>query len=326
MPRPAYRAFPAIALPLLLAASASCRPGPSHTEFPPPAGVAGDVARLASPEFGGRLAGTPGDDSAAAFIAQRYQALGLRGAFPADCGGAPPCAAEYFQFFRDPQTGRGHNVAALVPGADPALRDEYVVVGAHLDHLGRSTFGALDANFGPVLHPGADDNASGTAAVLELARRLASHPTRRPLLLVNFDAEELGLLGSAVFVDRSPVPTKSMALMVNLDMVGRLGTGPLIVDSDGDTRLRALVDSAAAAARVRVRWSGETRGRSDQESFERRHVPTIVLFTGFHADYHRATDVATRIDVQGLLRVVDVAEGIVRSVGNAEPGAARFRR
>lgn len=295
------------------------------TTAPPPR-VADDVARLASPAFGGRRAGTAGADSAAALIALRYLALGLRGAFPADCSGgaAPPCAREYLQFFFA-DGARAHNVAALVPGSDSTLRGEYVVVGAHLDHLGRSAPGALDAEFGPALHPGADDNASGTAAVLELARRLAVRPARRSVLLVNFDAEEMGLVGSSVFVERPPVPLDSVVLMVNLDMVGRLGRGPLLVDAGGPKHrwVRALADSAAAAEGVRVGIAAETAGRSDHASFRRSGVPAVQLFTGFHSDYHRASDVAARVDESGLLRVIDVAEGIVRrAAGDAE--AARY--
>src|SRR6185295_944116 len=135
-----------------------------------------DVAYLASPALAGRLTGTPGNDSAAAYIARRYATLGLR---------AP--APSYLQrFTARPPAHNGvspslptQNVFAILPGRDPALRGQYIVVGAHFDHLGASAEGALDPDARGVVRRGADDNASGTAAVLELARLLAAAPTRR---------------------------------------------------------------------------------------------------------------------------------------------------
>jgi Zn-dependent M28 family amino/carboxypeptidase len=304
-----------LALPVALAGGA-CRPAPA----PPPApGVATDVTYLASRALAGREAGTPGGDSAAAYIVRRYESLGLRGAFRAACGAAADCRAAYLQVFR--VAGRkAHNVAAVVPGSDPRLRDEYVVVGAHFDHLGRSSRDALDPEVGDgVIRPGADDNASGTAAVLELARRLAARPPRRSVLLANFDAEELGLVGSEFFVSHAPAPLTSMVLMVNLDMVGRLRTGGLTVDGARRSQaVRALLDSAAAAVGVRVRHSSAIAERSDHASFAGAGVPAVALFTGFHSDYHRVTDVAARVDVPGVLRVTDVAEWAVRAAADRE--------
>jgi len=134
---------------------------------------------------------------------------------------------------------------AMVPGTDPALAGQVVVVGAHFDHLGRSTAGALDPQAGNAIRNGADDNASGTAAVLALARHFAARPARRSIVVANFTAEELGLLGSQWFVEHSPVPLDSIVAMVNFDMVGRLKNDRLIVYGVGTAReLRALVDSA----------------------------------------------------------------------------------
>jgi Zn-dependent M28 family amino/carboxypeptidase len=180
-----------------------------------------------------------------------------------------------------------------------------------------SPVSSLDPQLGTWVRPGADDNASGTAAVLELGRRLAAHPAPRSVLLVHFDAEELGLVGSGVFVRRPPVPPVMMVLMVNLDMVGRLHRGPLILDvSAADRPLRDFADSVARALGVPARTTKSIAGRSDHASFREIGVPAVALFTGFHGDYHRATDVPSRIDVPGLLRVIDVAEGIVRAAAS----------
>lgn len=292
------------------------------------AGLRADVARLASPAFDGRRTGTAGADSAVRFLMARYAALGIPGAFTRACG-ATPCGAAYLQRFALAD-GRGHNVAARIAGRDSALRDTHVVIGAHLDHLGRSPVDALDADRGVVLRPGADDNASGTAAVLELARRLAARPPRRSVLLVHFDAEERGLIGSQVFVVEPPVPFASLAFMLNLDMVGRLRGAALQVDGSAATGAwTALADSAARTTGLGTRRARGIGGRSDHASFGDAGVPALALFTGFHDDYHRATDVAERVDVAGLRRVVDAAEAIVRAVADRDtlpaPRAPRRR-
>jgi Zn-dependent M28 family amino/carboxypeptidase len=284
------------------------------------------VAYLASPALAGRAAGSAGGDSAAAFIARHYEHLGLHGVFPAACQSVPACPPSFFQFF-GVEGATAQNVAVVVPGADSAVRGEYIVVGAHYDHLGRSARGARDAELGAVIRPGADDNASGTAAVLELGRRLAARPSRRSVLLVHFDAEELGLVGSHVFVEHAPVGRGSMVFMVNLDMVGRLRGKPLTLHASAMPRqMRALVDSVVAAAGVRASYSSATADRSDHASFGAAGVPALALFTGFHSDYHKVSDVVARLDVPGILRVVDVAEGLVRAVADRAGSSVREQR
>ena len=296
---------------------------PSHAPTPLPSGVAADVAYLSSPALDGRATGTAGSDSAAVYIARQYERLGLPGAFQAACELARECRTSYFQFFKvDGLVAQ--NIAVMIPGADSSLRDQYVVAGAHYDHLGHSSFGSRDPEAGSAIRPGADDNASGSAALLELARRLAAHPPRRPVLLVHFDAEELGLAGSGVFVDHPPVPQRSIVLMVNFDMVGRMRARRLIVDVfPTNASLRALVDSAAHAVRLRLNFSSITAGRTDNASFRRVGIQTVSLFTGYHDDYHRATDVAARVYVPGIELVVDVAEAVVRAAANKPVDSAR---
>ena len=121
------------------------------------------------------------------------------------CATGTACGVSYFQYFKNEEVG-GHNVASFIRGSDPDLYREFIVVGAHYDHLGTSARFALDPDLLSSVRPGADDNASGTAAVLELARRLAASPPKRSVLLVHFDAEEWGLVGSRAFVQRPPVP------------------------------------------------------------------------------------------------------------------------
>jgi hypothetical protein len=299
---------------LLLVTTAACRSAvPSFTPPAKPAGVGADIAYLASRALAGRGTGSAGNDSAAVFLARRHNALGLPGAFSGPCTTGDSCRWSYFQYFKSGNVA-GHNVGAYVRGSDPDLAAEFVVVGAHYDHLGTSPRFALDPELVSSARPGADDNASGTAAVLELARRLAASPPPRSVLLIHFDAEEWGLVGSRAFVQRLPVPASAIVFMLNLDMVGRLRGQSLLVDgSAGDAPSRALADSVAQALGVRATRSSVSAGRSDHSVFATIGVPALSLTSGFHADYHRVSDVAGKIDLVGLGRVIDVAEGIVRA-------------
>jgi Zn-dependent M28 family amino/carboxypeptidase len=227
--------------------------------------------------------------------------------------GGAKCGISYFQYFSGDEV-KGHNVGAFIRGSDPDFYRQFVVVGAHYDHLGRSPRFALDPDLLVSVHPGADDNASGTAALLELARRLAASPPARSVLIVHFDAEEWGLVGSRAFVQRPPVPASAIVFMLNLDMVGRLNGRDLLIDgSVADLATRALADSVARAAGVPAVRSSVSEGRSDHAAFASIGVPALSLTSGFHGDYHRVTDVPSRVDVSGVARIVDVAEGIVRA-------------
>jgi Zn-dependent M28 family amino/carboxypeptidase len=244
----------------------------------------------------------------------RYVELDVPGAFPAICSSPTSCDSALFHFFQaDGQAAK--NVLAALPGADPARRGRVIVLGAHYDHLGRSSPPALVPPGEPGRLPGADDNASGTAALLELARRFAAEAAPVPVLFAHFDAEELGLLGSQQFLAESPVPHDSIALMINLDMVGRLGGGALLVEVTPPAGfLGPVIDSVAAAMGVSLQHSGLTRDRSDHSSFARRGIPAVALSTGLHVDYHRSTDTPDKVDLVGIGRVVDLVEALVRTM------------
>ena len=277
-----------------------------------------DIAWLADDRRDGRATGTAGNDSAAAWLARRHAALGLR---------TLPGADSYLQRFvaRSAQlthTGmRGgaatQNVLALVPGRDPALRSTYVVIGAHFDHLGRSPASALDPEARDAIRNGADDNASGTAAVLELARMFSARPARRSIVIAHFTGEELGLLGSQWFVDHPPLSLDSAVAMVNFDMVGRLRNEKLIVYGVATAReLGGIVDSANTAPRLSVSAVGDGFGPSDHSSFYAKGIPVLHFFTDLHDDYHRASDDVERIEAEGEARVVAMAERVVRAIAD----------
>ncbi len=217
------------------------------------------------------------------------------------------------------------NVAAILPGRDPALAAECVVVGAHHDHLGLGGDASLAPEQVGTVHPGADDNASGVAALLALARAAAAAgPARRSILFAAFGAEELGLLGSAHLVRNPPAacPVERMQLMVNLDMVGRPQGGKVYVDGADSARgLRDLVRALADATPripLALAFGGDGYGPSDHTSFYERGVPVLFLFTGPHADYHRPSDTADKIDPAGVVAVARLAARVAREAAERD--------
>jgi hypothetical protein len=204
----------------------------------------------------------------------------------------------------------GVNVLGLLPGHDPALAHEAVVVGAHYDHLGR---------VGGVVHPGADDNASGTAVVVELARAFAAAGgAPRTLVFALFGAEELGLVGSGHYVRQPTVPLASTVAMVNFDMVGRLRDHRVTVAGiDSADGLRDIVATSAGAESLTAALRGSPHGPSDHTRFYRAGVPVLFFHTGRHEDYHRPGDTADKLDVAGMARVAAVGARVVERLAAA---------
>jgi hypothetical protein len=319
------------ALMMLLAA---CRgvPSPGLTVSPDSARLASDVRFLSSDALEGRATGSPGNDSAAAFIAARFAALRLTPITPLDSGcpasgSTNGCAPGFLQRFVARSAAAAHaglpaslpsaNVVAMIPGTDPRLRAQYVVLGAHLDHLGRSSFGAQDPDQRDAIRNGADDNASGTAAIMELARLFKATPAKRSIVVVAFSGEELGLLGSQYFVEHAPFPIDSVQAMLNFDMVGRLRDDKLLVYGVATaTELPEIVNRANVAPAFRVSAIGDGFGPSDHSSFYGKNLPVLHFFTDVHEDYHRASDDAERINFAGLRRVVGYAERIARELAD----------
>lgn len=272
-----------------------------------------DISYLASDALEGRLTGTPGNDSAAAYIARRYAALRLKAPHPG-----------YMQNFAARSAAAAHtgdtagkatqNVVAIMEGTDPVLKDQYIVIGAHYDHLGRLTVSALDPDARDAIRNGADDNASGTAAVLELARMFSVEKPRRSIIFANFSGEEQGLLGSQYFVDNPPVPLQNIVAMLNFDMVGRMkNDGLMVFGTATATEMAALVDSAKPGT-LKLTSSGDGFGSSDHSSFFAKEIPVLHFFTDLHEDYHRASDDTEKINLGGQARVVDFAHRIARRI------------
>ena len=292
-------------------------PAPATT--PDTAALMRDVRYLASDALEGRGTGTAGNDSAAAYIARRFAKLGLTPAF--DGRFVQPFVARSVAAAHAGLAGElpTQNVAAVIRGSDPALRDEYVILGAHFDHLGRSTFGALDPTATNAIHNGADDNASGTAAVIELARLLRRKPPKRSVMVVTFSGEELGLLGSQYFVDHSPVPLEKVRAMLNFDMVGRMQNDHVIIYGVATAKeLNDIVTRANAVSPLTLTATGDGFGASDQTSFYTKNLPVLHFFTNVHEDYHKATDDADKLNAVGMARVVALAERITRDIADRQ--------
>jgi len=281
--------------------------------------ILADVRYLASDQLGGRIIGSPGADSAAQFIARRFAEVGLQ---PSSQGWFQP-----FEVSKDaPAVAQarlgvvsGRNVIGVLPGRDPVLRNEIVIVGAHYDHLGLGGpgSGALDPDVIGQVHNGADDNASGTAALIHIASRLSMQPPARTVVFIAFSGEELGLLGSAYYVKHPLYPLAHTIAMVNMDMIGRLRNRRLIVYGvETAKEFPALLDSLNWYAGFDLKKQGDGYGPSDQQSFFVAKRPVLHVFTDLHEDYHRATDDWDKINADGLVRVADYTASIVRALAD----------
>jgi aminopeptidase YwaD len=198
-----------------------------------------------------------------------------------------------------------HNVVAYLPGQT----DEYIVLGAHYDHLGLGEVFSMAPDQAGTVHPGADDNASGTAGVIELARWFSKQPKqKRGILFLNFAGEELGLLGSAWYVEHPEKPLAKAVAMINMDMIGRLNTGKLYIGGvqTGDS-LRSMLDGITPKYQMNIDYSDSSGyGSSDHTSFTTKQVPVLFFFSGLHSDYHKPSDTWDKIDAAGAVKVLQV--------------------
>jgi hypothetical protein len=225
-----------------------------------------------------------------------------------------------------------HNVAGYLPGST----DEYVVVGAHYDHLGLGEQFSMAPSMIGTIHPGADDNASGTAGVIELARWFSAQPKqKRGILFLAFAGEELGLLGSSYFVSHPTFPLHKAVAMINLDMIGRVREGKVYIGGVGTgANLREMLDRITPKYKLNIDYSDTTGyGSSDHTSFTTKEVPVLFFFSGLHGDYHRPSDTADKIEAPEaakLLELVAEATDNLRETGQrpmfvrVEPPASAY--
>jgi aminopeptidase YwaD len=212
----------------------------------------------------------------------------------------------------EPNRGMARNVIGFIPGNDPQLRDEVIVIGAHYDHLGYGEVGSLAPEPGDI-HYGADDNASGTAAIMELARLLAQNRDRlkRSVLVIAFSAEEEGLLGAEHFLQNPTVPRENIVAMLNFDMVGRMSNNRVSVSGVGTAAEWEGILKAANTESLNLQLGQSASGGSDHMPFMRREIPVLFFFTGMHPDYHRPSDTWEKINYEGQAQIVALAERVV---------------
>ncbi|MBS1537700.1 MAG: M28 family peptidase [Bacteroidetes bacterium] len=209
------------------------------------------------------------------------------------------------------------NVIGVVRGTNPALANEYIVAGAHFDHLGWGDEGTLYSGKERKIHYGADDNASGTAGIMELAAMIARNPMERPVAFMLFSGEERGLLGSAYYVKNPIIPLENTICMLNMDMIGRLKDSKLNVQGVGtSSHWQNLIDSLGKVYSFAISSSADGFGPSDHSSFYSKERPVIFIFTGLHSDYHRPTDTWDKINYEGEAMVVHFAESTLRTISH----------
>lgn len=279
------------------------------------------IAFLASDEMAGRDTPSPGLERTAEYLAAEFGRLGLE---PGGDGGTFVQSYPLPAASREAAAARAPNVVGIRRGSDPALRDTYVVLSAHMDHVG---IGPPDAT-GDSIYNGADDDASGTAAIVEVAEAFASlpDPPARSLLFLAVSGEERGLLGSRWFADHPPFPTDRLAANLNVDMISRNEPGSIALIGLDHSSLGPLVRSIAdelpelGLAVLSDPWPEERFFfRSDHYSFARRGVPAIFFFAGTHEDYHRPSDEIEEIDPDKAARVARLVFYVAAAVaGDAE--------
>ena len=209
------------------------------------------------------------------------------------------------------------NVLAWLPGQT----DEYVIIGAHYDHLGRGNFDSLAPSQIGQIHPGADDNASGTAGVLELARLLAPQrgKLKRSILFMDFAGEELGLLGSAEWVKEPTRPLAKAVAMINMDMIGRIKDDKVYIGGVGTgSTFKPVLEQAQKEAPFKIEYSAGGYSSSDHTSFVTKKIPVLFFFSGLHSDYHKPSDTWDKINGASAARLLDMVESVAVQLANTD--------
>ena len=283
------------------------------------AGLKADVTFLADDALEGRAIGTPGEEKAAKYIADAFEANGL----------SPKGTEGYFQPFTvkkstspheqavvgtDGEGVTGRNVAGLIDNGG----EHTIIIGAHFDHLGYGSEGSLFRGE-PTIHNGADDNASGTAAVIQLAKILKAKKSNYNFLFLAFSGEENGLWGSNYFSKNSTVDLADVNYMINMDMVGRMNDEKtLAINGVGTSPSWDISLNAANSDSLKLVKSESGVGPSDHTSFYLQDLPVLHFFTGQHEDYHKPTDDADKINYEGLVLVVRYIERVVEELNSEE--------
>ena len=265
---------------------------------------------LASDSLMGRKAGSEYSKKAADYITAQWKEIGI----------TPLTGGSYIKSFQRSQN-QYHNIVGIIEGNDPVLKNEYIVVGAHYDHLGNKT-----RNGEIVIYNGADDNASGVAAITELGRNLKATQSdlRRSVILIAFDAEEIGLYGSYEFAKNPPFNIEKIKLMLSVDMVGWHSTSGY-VEYEGSKTIKNgnnfLLDSNKIPEGLNVKtkkFENSVLTATDTEGFAKKGIPTLAVTTGLKSPYHKPEDEAHLIDYEGLTLVTEHLTNVVKAASQDE--------
>ena len=278
------------------------------------------VEYLASQELGGRYPGTKGDTLASEFIVDKLRSLKFK---PVVKGKKKKGFFHDFTYGKDEKERTTHNIIAVLPGKDKHLKHEYIVVGSHYDHLGLGGQGSGSRRPDTLgVHPGADDNASGDAVVLELAKHFKKARLPRSLIFMFFGAEEQGLVGSKQFLEwmkqdddrriNLPADKKGIVAMVNLDMVGRMRDNALSVSGTGtSSEFKAMAENAAEQTNLNISCTPDGYGPSDHASFVAADIPVLFLTTGGHMEYHTPDDVPSTLNYDGMQQTLAFSQELI---------------
>ncbi|MEX2477172.1 MAG: M28 family peptidase [Gracilimonas sp.] len=303
-----FFAFPIVALLLILG---SCTQEERSTETTSDISfldVQTHISFLASDEMKGRETGTAEEAKAANYIADLFREYGLEPAgdeetyfqeFTVNMSAMENPHAEDSDSTADKRLSK--NVAALLPGTGDS--DELIIIGAHYDHLGMGEFGSLSSS-DSTIHNGADDNASGTAGLLELAEYFAANRPETDVLFLAFSGEEMGLLGSQYYVDNPTVDLDNALAMINMDMIGRMSDERAMIFGVATTDVWESILTEANSDSLNLDLVADGTGASDHTSFYYKDIPVLHYFTDTHADYHRPSDDTEWINFEGQARLL----------------------
>ncbi len=281
------------------------------------------VEWLSHEDQGGRLAGTPGEASAANYIADQFLQSGL---LPAGDGGT------YFQQFvldgpipqaMGAENHISRNVVARIEGS--AENDELIIVGAHYDSQGSGGMISMETGEEPVIHPGADDNASGIAGMLWLADYFSDKEPSKDIIFIAFAAEEMGLLGSRYFAEHMQTDPDNVVAMINFDMIGRMNDdNPLTISGTGTAEQWDDILNNISRDTLHITRTPAGSGASDHLSFFEEGIPVLHYFTGTHEDYHRPTDTADKINYNGIRKIAEHAAEVIKVLDDTSAAEMGF--
>lgn len=305
-----------IRLSLIILMLSSCTKEYSITEL----SLQKHIQFLADDKLEGRLAGTKFEEQAADYILEQFEDANIQ-PYSKNYKEEFDFKVRFTQWYKD-TVASSQNVVAFIEGNDPVLKNEYIIVGAHYDHLGwggKTTSSNQKDTI--AIHNGADDNASGVTSVIELAKKFKSeNKLKRSLIFVTFGSEEQGLHGSKAFIEKHPELVKNSSLMINFDMIGRLrNKRKMGIGGTGTAEsMTQILHSAIDTSEVKCFFDPNGKGGSDHHRFYMAGVPVLFFHTGGHPDYHAPGDTYEKVNYTGLKHINQMVIRIIKDVGNRE--------